>query len=123
MNFINSLINPIKEFLSPIKGTLSGAKYNKHLIKHNVQKNGSIIQKYISKNAIYEPESLGFGGQETKVLVYETLFGYYVKPINPLYDDYFEQFFGFGCGCYGFNPNIVTYVPAYYDPEKYFWIK
>jgi uncharacterized alpha/beta hydrolase family protein len=106
---MSSIINK----LIPKKQPLTDAIHNTYNLQRNIETNGSFIKKYIHKNGQYKPVILMFGNKQTEVLAYESWNGYYIKPLTAVYDFHYEQFFGFGCGCYGFNKNTTTFVPAF----------
>ena len=62
------------------------------------------------KNVKFIETSVVFVSDPVNVRVYETIFGYYVKPVDMHFKYQFENFFGFGCGNVGFDKERTTYV-------------
>lgn len=115
---MSTMVYTIMNLLNTIKLPLSTAvHYNStHNFKRNIDLNPSLFSNFIYSynlsHGYFKPATLVFGSTKTDVLVLETLTGYYVRPTKPVYDYYFERFFGFGCGCFMYRNNTTTFVPA-----------
>ncbi len=58
----------------------------------------------------YADVPVKFSNETTTLKVLETCYGYYVKPTERHYKYDFENFFGFGPGCLGYNPNECVLI-------------
>jgi hypothetical protein len=54
-----------------------------------------------------------FGSTDTPLKFAETDAGFYIQPTKRHYAAQFEDFFGFGCGNYGYDQTRTIYIPKY----------
>jgi hypothetical protein len=112
---MSTIVNGIKSKLNKLP--LSTAVHSTYNFKRNIDLNRSLFSNFMYSynlsHGSFKPTTLVFGSTKTDVLVLETLTGYYVRPTKPVFDYYFEEFFGFGCGCLMYRNNATTFVPAF----------
>ena len=115
---VYTMVYTIMNLLNTIKLPLSTAVYynSTHNFKQHIDLNRSLFSNFIYSynlsHGSFKPTTLVFGSTKTDVLVLETLTGYYVRPTKRVYNYYFEDFFGFRCGCLMYRNNATTFVPA-----------
>lgn len=88
-----------KDRIRPLKSAIS----NKNIRIYNVSQ----------IDGEYKEISISFGSDSTIVKYKESPYGYYVQPTKPHFKYGFEEFFGFGCGNYGFDENTTVFVGKY----------
>ena len=112
---MSTIVNGIKTKLNKLPlSTAIRDNYNN--VKRNIDLNRFLFSKFMYSynlsHGSFKPTTLVFGSTKTDVLVLETLTGYYVRPTKPVYNYYFEDFFGFRYGCLMYRNNATTFVPA-----------
>jgi hypothetical protein len=66
---------------------------------------------YIPKGEFKETTTDFMRNPNLKIAVMDTDHGFYVQPREPYFKLQFEELFGFGCGCLGFDTNKTIFIP------------
>ncbi len=77
---------------------------------HGIHSRRSRLPHVVAPDGEYTAVSVNFSGEPTTLNVMETCYGYYVKPTERHYKYGFEDLFGLGAGCAGYNPNECVLI-------------
>jgi hypothetical protein len=66
---------------------------------------------YIPDGKFKETTTDFMSNPNLKIAVMDTDHGYYIQPREAYFKNQFEELFGFGCGCLGFDKNRTIFVP------------
>ena len=94
-----------------MKAEVAGRVFNETAFRNALWSGSIIVRNVDAPVGAYQNVTVMFASDPYNVSVLETCTGYYVRPTGRHFKYQFEQFFGLGCGNWGYHEDLCTFVP------------